>query len=122
MAGVDVFHQLHCLDKLRREIEGATTPENATLHRAHISHCVDVLAQALKCSASVDLVTFNWVEGHRMPQPDFNGKKVCRDFDGLRTWTIENGFEVDDWFEELKKPPEGVVVLEGESGGEGRAW
>jgi hypothetical protein len=115
MAGMDVFHHLHCLDKLRRELEGKPTPEDAHMHHAHIAHCIDVLAQALKCSASVDMVTFNWVKGHRMPQPDFSNRKVCRDFEGLRTWTKENGFDAEEWMREMEGPPDGAIVLDEES-------
>lgn len=112
IAGIDVFHHLHCLDKLRREIAGKSTPEDATMHSAHISHCIDVLAQALKCSASVDMVTFNWVQGHRMPQPDFSNRKTCRDFEAVRKWTLDNGFEGKKWLKEVKGPPDRAVVLE----------
>jgi hypothetical protein len=108
---MDVFHHLHCLDKLRREIsykhyheaEEGPSP-GSELHKAHINHCLDVLAQALKCTGSVDIVTFNWVEGHRMPQPDFNNKKVCRNFDKLRDWTVKNSIDGEKFLRIARKP------------------
>jgi hypothetical protein len=119
IAGMDVFHHLHCLDKLRREIsythyhEANEGPSpGSEIHEAHINHCIDVLAQALKCAGSVDIVTFNWVEGHRMPQPDFNNNKVCRDFDVLRDWAKENGIDGDEFFRVATEPPVGAVVVE----------
>jgi hypothetical protein len=119
IAGMDVFHHLHCLDKLRREIsythyhEANEGPSpGSEIHEAHINHCIDVLAQALKCAGSVDIVTFNWVEGHRMPQPDFNNNKVCRDFDVLRDWAKENGIDGDEFFRVAREPPVGAVVVE----------
>ncbi|KAL1610645.1 hypothetical protein SLS60_002315 [Paraconiothyrium brasiliense] len=118
IAGMDVFHHLHCLDKLRREIsykhyhEADEGPSpGSELHEAHINHCLDVLAQALRCTGSVDMVTFNWVEGHRMPQPDFNNRKVCRDFDALREWTVENGVDSDEFFKAANKPPPDAVIV-----------
>ncbi|KAF9729577.1 hypothetical protein PMIN06_007616 [Paraphaeosphaeria minitans] len=118
IAGMDVFHHLHCLDKLRREIsykhyhEADEGPSpGSELHEAHINHCIDVLAQALRCTGSVDMVTFNWVEGHRMPQPDFNNKKVCRDFDALREWSVENGVDSDGFFRAADKPPPGAIIV-----------
>ncbi|KAK3216805.1 hypothetical protein GRF29_1g1051339 [Pseudopithomyces chartarum] len=85
IAGMDVFHHLHCLDKLRREIsykhyhEATEGPyPGSEMHEAHINHCLDVLQQALRCTGSVDIVTFNWVEGHKLPQPDFNNRKMLR--------------------------------------------
>ncbi|KAF1970898.1 hypothetical protein BU23DRAFT_375051, partial [Bimuria novae-zelandiae CBS 107.79] len=114
IAGMDVFHHLHCLDKLRREIsykhyhEATEGPyPGSELHEAHIDHCLDVLAQAIRCTGSVDVVTFNWVEGHKMPQPDFNNKKVCRDFEALREWTVENAVDSETFFKEAVGPPEG---------------
>jgi hypothetical protein len=119
IAGMDVFHHLHCLDKLRREISYTHYHEKtegpspgSEIHEAHINHCIDVLAQALKCAGSVDIVTFNWVEGHRMPQPDFNNNKVCRDFDVLRDWAKENGIDGDEFFRVAREPPVGAVVVE----------
>jgi hypothetical protein len=60
IAGVEVFHHLHCLDKLRREISYAHYHEaeegpspGSKLHEAHINHCLDVLAQALKCKQTI---------------------------------------------------------------------
>jgi hypothetical protein len=118
IAGMDVFHHLHCLDKLRREISYSHYHEKeegprpgSPLHEAHIDHCVDVLSQALRCTSSVDMVTFNWVEGHGMPQPDFGNKKVCRDFEALRDWTVDNGVDSDRVFEAMNGPPDGAVVL-----------
>jgi hypothetical protein len=55
------------------------------------------------------MITFNWVEGHRMPQPDFNNRKVCRDFDALKGWTVEN--KVDSELDAFDEPPPGAVVL-----------
>ncbi|KAF2025185.1 hypothetical protein EK21DRAFT_104136 [Setomelanomma holmii] len=118
IAGMDVFHHLHCLDKLRREIsykhyhEAKEGPyPGSELHEAHINHCLDVLSQALRCTGSVDMVTFNWVEGHRMPQPDFNNRKVCRDFDALRDWTVESGIDGNTFFKVANKPPPDAVVV-----------
>ena len=115
---MDAFHHLHCLDKLRREISYAHYHEaeegpspGSELHEAHINHCFDVLAQALRCTGSVDMVTFNWVEGHRMPQPDFNNRKVCRDFDALRGWAVENGVDTEAFFRAADKPPPGAVIV-----------
>lgn len=114
---MDVFHHLHCLDKLRREIsykhyhEATEGPyPGSEMHEAHINHCLDVLQQALRCTGSVDIVTFNWVEGHKLPQPDFNNKKVCRDYEALRGWARENGI-ADGALDMLRGPPEGAVIL-----------
>ena len=58
---LDVFHQIHCLNALRKGIhvdhyyggkfiDDIPTPS----HRAHVSHCLEIVLQALTCSASVE--------------------------------------------------------------------
>lgn len=78
------------------------------MHSAHTMHCIDVLLQSLKCTGSVDIVTFNWLEGREMMFPDFENQKVCRDFEGLRGWVNETGVVMDEDALKSLKPPEGV--------------
>ncbi|KUL85238.1 hypothetical protein ZTR_08949 [Talaromyces verruculosus] len=44
------------------------------------------LKQSLMCSASVDVITYNWVEGKPKPVPDFNINHKYRDFKTLLKW------------------------------------
>lgn len=46
-----------------------------------------MLRQFVMCNADVGLVTSQWVADREAPWPDFNTKKVCRDFDGILAWT-----------------------------------
>ncbi|KAK6067395.1 hypothetical protein SCUP234_11649 [Seiridium cupressi] len=115
IAQTEVFHHLHCLDMLRKEISYAhyyastegPSPGGAQ-HVAHIGHCIDVLAQALKCTGSVDMITFNWVEEWSQPFPDFSNHKVCRDFDSLHEWVTRNSM---DPFQKMTSPSPGQIVL-----------
>ncbi|KAK5946571.1 hypothetical protein PMZ80_000714 [Knufia obscura] len=126
IAQTDVFHHLHCVDMLRREIyhPWSTLADAEKLrkggdrqHWAHVGHCIDILAQAIKCSGSVDMIMFNWVEGWDQPFPDFATKKVCRDFDALLKYVNDNSIP-HKVFEAMKEPPEGYVRLP-EPGGQG---
>ena len=118
MATVEVFHHIHCLDKLRREIsyrhyweEVEGPAPGSAMHEAHTMHCIDVLAQALKCTGSVDIVTFNWVEGRSMMFPDFENQKVCRDFDAILGWVNANGVEMDNArLKAMTPPPDAIRV------------
>jgi hypothetical protein len=118
VASIEVFHHLHCLDELRREIsykhyheaEEGPAP-GGKLHEAHISHCIDVLAQALRCTGSVDMITFNWVQGHKLPQPDFSNRKVCRDFDALLNWADSNGLSYEEYLGTFTEPPVDAVFV-----------
>ncbi|KAE8165405.1 hypothetical protein BDV40DRAFT_309171 [Aspergillus tamarii] len=116
IAQTEVFHLLHCLDMLRKEISYdhyyfprfGNHPDAE--HVAHISHCIDILAQAIKCSSSVDVILFNWVEGWDQPFPDFNNQHVCRDFETLLEYVTENSVPRSVW-KTMKEPPAGYVRL-----------
>ena len=115
MASIEVFHHIHCLDKLRREISYAYYWEEkegpapgGKIHMAHTSHCIDVLAQALRCTASIDMITYNWVEGREMMFPDFANNKVCRDFDALLGWVDKNGVQMGESQLRAMTPPSGA--------------
>lgn len=125
VAQVDVFHQIHCLNELRKEIHfehyypTGVTPD----HAEHKKHCVHMLLQNLMCHADVEIITHNWVHYDIASQPnrpkaepfaDFNVIKKCRDFEALLEWTHRNGVEDPGkrWGE--LKMPEGAEFVEGD--------
>ncbi|TQS31321.1 hypothetical protein Golomagni_08403, partial [Golovinomyces magnicellulatus] len=77
-ATLDVFHQLHCVDTLRRIAYGtyynqtqmSLKPTNQTRMEMHMNHCVDMLMQTIQCTGNVNLITMNWVELGKHPFPD----------------------------------------------------
>ncbi|KAB8234479.1 oxidase ustYa family protein [Aspergillus alliaceus] len=116
IAQTEVFHLLHCIDMLRKEIsyehyyfpKFGNNPD--AQHMAHIGHCIDILAQSIKCSSSVDVILFNWVEGWDQPFPDFKNQHVCRDFEALLDHVNENSVPRSVWTT-MKAPPAGYVRL-----------
>ncbi|CEJ81062.1 hypothetical protein VHEMI01212 [[Torrubiella] hemipterigena] len=90
VTGLDVFHQLHCLDSLRRatypefyEHEG--TPDHWHLH---IDHCVDYLRQAIMCHGDTSPMTFKWHASAQRYGPDFASTRFCRRrFDDIVDWS-----------------------------------
>ncbi|KAI0123234.1 hypothetical protein BJ170DRAFT_675069 [Xylariales sp. AK1849] len=100
MVEIEVFHQLHCLNFLRKVIyaDYYSRPENRPvtfevsdeLLFNHVDHCVDYLRQVLMCASDVTPVTSNWVHSHHSPHPDFNTMHKCRNFDRLLEWVEEN--------------------------------
>ncbi|KAJ5754098.1 uncharacterized protein N7511_008251 [Penicillium nucicola] len=100
MVEIEVFHQLHCLNFLRKVIyaDYYTRPENMPaefmvgddLFYNHIDHCIDFLRQVLMCAGDVTPVTSNWVLTHHSPHPDFNTMHKCRNFDRLLEFVEEN--------------------------------
>ncbi len=73
---LDVFHQIHCVNALRRIAYGTYynssqgSPDHMTKAELHINHCVDILLQALQCSGNANLITMHWVETQDIPFPD----------------------------------------------------
>ncbi|GAO20061.1 hypothetical protein UVI_02045890 [Ustilaginoidea virens] len=126
LAQIEVFHQIHCLNELRKEMHrgyyyGGKGDGGDELRRAHKSHCVHMLLQALACRADVGIVTHNWVrnEGIAEPKtrlmPDFSTVKKCVDFEGLLGWA--RGAAVEDlrsrWADLRWTPGETIVPGQG---------
>ncbi|KAH8433852.1 oxidase ustYa family protein [Aspergillus melleus] len=103
--GVEVFHSLHCLDALRRYINGQTHHHGRRLEeeggmRIHIDHCVDHLRQGIMCSADLTPVTLKPLYFGDKSNPSgasFVGETerphTCRNFEAIREWSLSR-----DWF------------------------
>ncbi|KAI5300698.1 hypothetical protein KEM55_005720, partial [Ascosphaera atra] len=86
-----VFHQLHCLDMVRkwvhreRYIMDSSRSSISVIH--HVDHCIDILRQAITCHADTTLITFAFDWTHQEPvKPNFNVVHACKNFDELRRW------------------------------------
>ncbi|KAI0927033.1 hypothetical protein AcV5_007676 [Taiwanofungus camphoratus] len=97
MGTIEVFHQLHCLNMLRKYTYPDYYPElqdlwNTRPHfiRSHLDHCVEIIRQNLMCAADVGVITYDWLEGWDIPFPDFNTWHQCRNFDKILEWSIEH--------------------------------
>ncbi|KZT69700.1 hypothetical protein DAEQUDRAFT_785292 [Daedalea quercina L-15889] len=93
LAGMEIGHQLHCLDLLRRQsyIEhygpmDANYMQRPAFYRVHLDHCIEMLRQVLMCNADVGLITFDWVAGFEVPFPNFNTLHKCRDVEKVYEW------------------------------------
>ncbi|KAJ8120607.1 hypothetical protein ONZ43_g2723 [Nemania bipapillata] len=74
---LDVFHQLHCLNTLRRyayadyyNVTALNASDANSVMALHVNHCVDILLQEIQCNGNVGFITSQWVENQRYPQPD----------------------------------------------------
>ncbi|RWA07720.1 hypothetical protein EKO27_g7384 [Xylaria grammica] len=89
VTGLDVFHQLHCLDSLRRALYPDYYPHKASPRtwRLHTDHCVDYLRQAIMCHGDTTPVNQKWYpQAHRFG-PDFATVHVCKPFDEIVEWS-----------------------------------
>lgn len=95
IAQIEVFHQIHCLNELRKEIYKDyyySGDHLSEVHQSHKAHCIHMLLQALTCTSDVGIITHNWVHNERIREPktrpmaDFNVVKQCANFDKLLDW------------------------------------
>ncbi|KAI1208022.1 uncharacterized protein F4807DRAFT_462113 [Annulohypoxylon truncatum] len=105
----DVYHQIHCLNALRRTAYSGyyhlkmLNHSVMGLHEIHINHCVDILLQALQCSGNVNFMTYHWVAGQEYPQPDMSINRQCINFEKLTKFRRENGLDLDKYVQRMKK-------------------
>ncbi|KAI9060766.1 hypothetical protein FKP32DRAFT_1595089 [Trametes sanguinea] len=90
--GVSMFHQLHCLDKMRRAV---LAPPPSEWESWHTQHCLNYVRQMLLCAANVRLEPVKEVEaragGKKEAKVDGLGlEHQCRDWSVLRRAAEEN--------------------------------
>lgn len=118
LAQIDVFHLIHCLNELRKEMhfdyyygtqhKGQPSPE---VHVSHKKHCLHMVLHHLMCHADTETITHEWVYSERAPDPktrpypDFNIVKQCRNFDSLLEWATKNAVkDMSNKFRKLRIP------------------
>ncbi|KAL4938419.1 hypothetical protein BDV06DRAFT_56530 [Aspergillus oleicola] len=112
IAGVEVFHQLHCLNMLRqatywdyyapRRVEWGKDP--GTL-RYHLDHCIDILRQKLICDADVGMITYVWAKGWKQAFPDFSTIHKCRPYSKVLDWARENYVHASRNIADIERAP-----------------
>lgn len=98
---LDVFHQLHCLNMIRRRLYPSyykfndTGPdgEDDLLGLSHIDHCVDSIRQSLMCHADVTPVIYTWSDTSKRYVAKTHVPHVCRNFDAVSAWASERTLE-----------------------------
>ncbi|KAK4238782.1 hypothetical protein C8A03DRAFT_33178 [Achaetomium macrosporum] len=90
-AGLSVFHELHCLKRLRQytwkdHYFPDMSAEDERLNRLHTDHCLEILRQAAMCRADISLFTLQWSEKTTQPRADFSQEHECVNFDAIFQW------------------------------------
>ncbi|KAH6877071.1 hypothetical protein B0T10DRAFT_413860 [Thelonectria olida] len=102
--GIQVFHQLHCLNLLRQD---SYKEEYYTHHggdievqpedlRGHLDHCIEILRVALMCQADVGVYAFKYYDGYKGHWPDFSTLHTCRNFNAIREWAFDHAVVFGD--------------------------
>ncbi|KAJ7160632.1 hypothetical protein C8R43DRAFT_1233822 [Mycena crocata] len=97
IAALDVFHNLHCLNKIRMALDPDYYPEwristtnnqipSQTNVTRHVSHCVDWIRQALQCSSDTSVIVWQWDD--TVNRNTFRGDvaHTCRNFEKIQEW------------------------------------
>ncbi|KAK2609211.1 hypothetical protein QQS21_002293 [Conoideocrella luteorostrata] len=108
-ASLEVFHQLHCLDLIRKytwpihlfnETWGDLYPEgrgeeDKVSMRMHVDHCIEALRLSLMCYVDVTpvLMIYDAARPSKV-KSDFNVYHKCRDFNKIRDFVNATGIEL----------------------------
>ncbi|KAK4157569.1 hypothetical protein C8A00DRAFT_29572 [Chaetomidium leptoderma] len=83
-----VFHQLHCLNLIRKGIfEGADmTNADDVMGIEHLDHCIDMLRQSIMCSSDVTPTTFARTSLDTSMKVVAEVVHTCRSFSKVQQW------------------------------------
>ncbi|KAM3426918.1 hypothetical protein MY4824_009745 [Beauveria thailandica] len=86
---LEVFHELHCLNYIRRGYYNAEQrdlfPEPGKL-LTHADHCFDYLRQNLMCWSDTTIAPISWSVPRKEYIPQYDPIKECANFDTIHRW------------------------------------
>lgn len=96
---LDMWHQLHCLNAIRKAIYPERWPEiwthkedgsinYDTVEMKHIDHCIDHIRQSLQCFGDVSPTGF-FFDPLKGNNPRTEGTHMCKDFGQIKQWAVE---------------------------------
>ncbi|PPR03482.1 hypothetical protein CVT26_007888 [Gymnopilus dilepis] len=86
LGGLDVFHQLHCLNNVRRALHRDRYADDTDLDDEHVSHCIDTIRQSLMCNADTSVNVWQWSNEVSAVVGYSTQAHSCKNFDKLREW------------------------------------
>ncbi|KAJ7693636.1 hypothetical protein B0H17DRAFT_1059322 [Mycena rosella] len=91
MLALDVFHELHCLDEIRKAMYSdyyPPSPEGRNTN--HMRHCLSSLRQSIMCTADISTIVWQWSEKSQAAKERSDILHTCRDFSKLQHWAKQN--------------------------------
>jgi len=96
---LDVYHQLHCLNMIRKllwpdyyldidHLRYTSFVDGSVLD--HFDHCIGQIRQSLMCNADVTPLRWRWDAPNNVSTPDFDVPHTCKKWDRLKEWTAAN--------------------------------
>jgi hypothetical protein len=115
---LDVFHQLHCLNRLRKllyprvyhtDLEGEA--DDDTVY--HLEHCVESLRQSLQCASDTSTIFWEWSPANKKMMGNTATTHTCRDFEMIREWAVTHRLGEGEEFDMLKEVEGAPIRLAG---------
>lgn len=99
---LDVFHQLHCLNMMRKlaypdvyKIDMTSNTAEAEDNVFHMEHCYEQLRQSLQCSSDISTIFWEWSEEKQKMLGNVHTTHTCKNFKKIRDWAVEHKAETD---------------------------
>ena len=110
---LDVFHQLHCLNSLRKlaypdvyKMDLTSDSEEAADNIYHMEHCYEQLRQSLQCSSDISTIYWEWSVKQQKMFGNVKTTHTCKNFEKIRDWAVEHKAETDlDFFKHVEGAP-----------------
>ncbi|KAK7019771.1 hypothetical protein VNI00_017937 [Paramarasmius palmivorus] len=116
VVALDVFHQLHCLNIMRKVLHrdyyrqlhahAGHMTETQEDENMHVSHCVEHLRQSIICASDVSTIVWQWNPEKNRTMGRSGVPHTCRNFEKISEWAAqpENRLRFED-FDLHVKPP-----------------
>ncbi|KAJ6501619.1 hypothetical protein C8R47DRAFT_970065 [Mycena vitilis] len=87
MLALDVFHELHCLDEIRKAMHPSYYPHTTEgMNTNHMRHCLSSLRQSIMCTADISTIVWQWSEKSQAAKERSDVLHTCRDFSKIQDW------------------------------------
>ncbi|KAJ7206264.1 hypothetical protein GGX14DRAFT_397076 [Mycena pura] len=106
---LEVFHQLHCLNQIRKGLNfdyyAARLDKSgaALLKPGHLAHCIDSIRQSLMCAADTSPIVWQWSPERKRATTKFDIVHSCRRFESVVDWA---------WQRHIKSAPDFTQEIE----------
>ncbi|KAF2178041.1 hypothetical protein K469DRAFT_696153 [Zopfia rhizophila CBS 207.26] len=94
MGALGVWHQLHCLDALRRAVHfeyysPSDDPDQRETDLVHYDHCIEIIRRSVMCHADTAVYVAEWIGDSREPvskELKSNAERMCVNWESLHNW------------------------------------
>ncbi|KAJ3722012.1 hypothetical protein F5878DRAFT_70349 [Lentinula raphanica] len=91
MIALDVFHQLHCLNEMRKAMYPEYYPITGEgIHTPHMQHCISSLRQSITCSSDITPIVWQWSNKSQAAKERSDVVHTCRDFEKIKDWAHDH--------------------------------